>query len=370
MADEQPKTPPSEDTSGWVQVPVNPYSAGRQRAQGGKLFATLAMSFGLAALMTAVVSALYSPVLAWVGVMFGLVALMFGVIALARRQHPRAGSIVGVAGGALGVLGGLVVTGVVFSGLVAPSTAEPTGMTDEITAEWTPDQEPQALIEWPHNMASGGVVFAGPGAPVARSSEQPAAGTAPKPAAVNRGTTTDVLIYVDYQCPNCANFEQTNGDFLERVLAEGNTTVEVVPLTFLDSKNETSYYSSRAAATLACVADAQPQTAFAVHRALLSPGLKPQSSDGLSNDEIITRLSSAGVPLDQSTQECIQRERFVAFVQALNQWSFANPVPNALDQESRLQGTPSVFVNGNFYDGSDVDAAAFEAFFAEFATVN
>lgn len=370
MSDEQPATPPTDETSGWVQVPVNPYGSEQHNTPGGKLFATLAMSFGLAALLTVVVAVAYSRALAWVAVVFGLAAVVFGVIALVLRQHPRAGSIVGVTGGGLSVLSGLAVTGVVFSALFAPAGAEPTGMTDEITSEWTPDQAPEALIEWPRNMASGGVVFAGPGAPVARSSEQPAAGTAPSPSAVNRDTTTDVLIFVDYQCPHCASFEQTNGEFLERVIAEGNTTVEVVPLAFLDRLDNTSYYSSRAAATLACVADAQPQAAFDTHRALLSPAMKPQSNAGLSNDEILAGLKSAGVTLEQGTQECIQSERFVGFVQALNQWAFANPVPNALDQEARLQGTPSVFVNGNFYTGKNDNSAEFEAFFAEFAATS
>lgn len=354
-----------EDRSGWVQVPQNPYA--QQRPKGGKAFAAAAMGLGLAALLTAVVGAIYSVALAWVALALAIAAVICGVFAKQRKQQPRGAWVVGFTTGGLAALGSLVVVALASSSVFAPAVGEPTGMTDEITAEWTPETEQPVLIVWPRNMSSGGVLFAGPGSPVARESDALGASEAPVANPTERDRITDVLIYVDYQCPHCRTFEQTNGAFLEQLIADGSATVEVVALSFLDRSTGGDRVSARTAAALACVADAQPASAWAAHRALLTPGFAGNTA-AVTNEVIVSSLQQADVTLTPQVTDCITTERFVGFAQALNSWVFANPVPGAVNQDARLSGTPSVFVNGVFYEGKSDDAQAFAAFYAEHAT--
>lgn len=364
----EPDDPNSTDRSGWVQVPQHPYAATPGESGGGKVFAILAMALGLAAVFTVVVAAFYASGLAWVGVIFGSAAAVLGGVALAKKQHPRLGSVVGLTGGTASVIGGLAVTGVVFAALFAPVDSPTTARSDASGTEWTPDTEAESLIEWPANMATGGVVFLGPNAPTPLTSSAPAPATPPTPHAINRTLSNDVLIYVDYRCPVCSDFEQANGAFLETAIASGTTTVEIVPLSFLDRASPDSY-SSRAAGAIACVVNAQPEAAWSSHQALLSPDVQPASGSGLTNKQLLSVLEQASGGLNAQVKDCIETEQFVTFAQALNGWAFANPVPNATNQEARLQGTPSVFVNGQYYAGSPSDSSAFESFFNEQATV-
>ncbi|MFC7764835.1 DsbA family protein [Leucobacter soli] len=227
----------------------------------------------------------------------------------------------------------------------------------------TPDDAGGSAIEWPANMATGGIIFGADGAIAPSDALEP--GTAPQQAEVQRdGVQNDVLIYVDYRCPHCASFEEANGDLLEDALEDGTTTIEVVPLVFLDRASEGSYYSSRAASAMACLADARVAGAWEFHSELLDPSVQPQSGAGPTNEQLIELAEDAtDAPLDPTVADCITSERFVPFVQALNDWVFANPVPNAIDAELRVSGTPMAVVNGVPYAGEPSDGAAFRAFF-------
>ena len=214
-------------------------------------------------------------------------------------------------------------------------------------------------------MASGGIVFTShSGDPLPDQSSPLEPGTVPAPSAVDRATSNDLLIYVDYRCPHCLSFEEANSALLEQALADG-ASIEIVPLSFLDRASEGAYYSSRAAGAIACLADSQPEAAWAGHSALLSPQVQPAAGPGLSNDELVSVLESASGGLNSVAADCITSERFVGFAQALNSWVFANPVPNALDSSLSVQGTPLVLVNGEPYRGEPSDARAFASFYEE-----
>ena len=46
-----------------------------------------------------------------------------------------------------------------------------------------------------------------------------------------------LTVYFDFMCPICGQFEQINGDDIATLLADGGTTVEYHPISFLDSKS-------------------------------------------------------------------------------------------------------------------------------------
>lgn len=361
------------DARQWVPVPPpHPYTEA-PKPPAGKGLAITAMSLGLVALLTSIVSALYFSVFVALAGFIGIVAVIMGIVALVKRSRPKGAAITGLVTGTVSVVVALLVGVLGLFALTAnligqssPSTGSGGGQVESESEEWSPDSATEVLIEWPANMASGGIVFMGPGDPRPLEANPLEPGTAPQPNPVDRASgANDLLIYVDYRCPHCSSFEQANSTLLESAIAAGDS-VEIVPLSFLDRASEGAYYSSRAAAAMACLADSQPEAAWQAHLTLLSPAVQPGAGPGLSNDELISVIDRAAQGgLGAAAVDCIQTERFVPFAQALNAWVFATTVPNAVDENLRVEGTPLAVVNGMPYYGEPSDAAAFAAFYAE-----
>ncbi len=348
------------------QPPQNPYAGDAPARPAGRGLAISAMALGLAALLTTVVAAMYLKVALVLGALLGLVAVILGVVAVIRRQQPRAGGFVGIAGGALSVLGALVVGALAVSMLLAPGGGTALGSGDDPGTKQTESPEGDAsALAWPANMATGGIIF-GKGLDPVRS-EPLTTGDAPKVAEVGAaGSRADVLMYLDYRCPYCMQFEEQNGAFLEQAVNDGTVTLEIVPLTFLDRVSAGSQYSSRAAAAVQCVVDGQPAVAWKAHAALLSTEWQPaEGIEGPSDGQLVGELDRATGGLDPAVADCITSRRFVPFAQALNDWVFANPIPNTVQPGQSVDGTPKVLVNGVAYTGDPADGAAFQAFFAE-----
>ncbi|MBN9613364.1 MAG: DsbA family protein, partial [Actinobacteria bacterium] len=253
------------------------------------------------------------------------------------------------------------------SALLPIRSGDATGETPP-PAETAPPEGDGSAIDWPANMATGGIIFGSTGGSIEPQRSAPLTqGTAPAVPEVTRDDgKNDVLLYVDYRCPYCMHFEEQNSALLEAAMQTGNTTVEVVPLTFLDRASNGSYYSSRAAGAVACLVDQQPELAWKAHVALLSSKLQPEEGiSGPDNAQLISELEGAVGGLNAKAKDCITTERFVPFAQALSNWVFANTIPNAKDATLRVEGTPTALVNGVPYTGDPTDGAAFRAFFEE-----
>lgn len=344
MSDQQVQSPPP-----------HPYATPQRRP--GRALAIAAMALGLASLLTVATSPLTTPWFAVGGALFGVVAVVLGIVALILRQ-PLAPAIVGLVAGAIAVVLTLVL-GVVSFGAFLADTRSGTAQSGAAPA---PHSE-SAVVEWPRNMATGGVVFAGPDHGVL-TSRAPAASGAPVPrTAEELGAPALIRVYQDYRCPSCASFEQANGETLTSVLDQGAAVIEVSALTFLDRAGAGDAYSSRTAGALACLADSQPDAAWDANAALLHPDAQPaEGGQGPDNAAIIGVIEGATGPLSDDARSCITEERFVPFAQALTEWVFANPVPHATDPDLGVTGTPLVVVNGVPYPGDPTDPRAFRAF--------
>lgn len=377
MSDEQQSQQPQQSNPSptptypgepqWVPVPPpHPYASAQPPASsvGLKALAITSMALGLTALLTlGVAVSFFNPAVAILGAALGLVALVIGIIALVKRARPVGAAITGVGSGALSTFSALmlVAAGALVSAQIRPVEATPEG-------SWVPGTEQESLIDWPANMSSGGIVFQGPGDPVPMPGDPLRAGAVPTPNSVNRETGNDIMVYLDYRCPHCMEFEMKNGEYLAGLIAAGNTTVEVIPLSFMDRMSEESYYSSRATGAVACFTDLQPASAWKAHATLLTPQVQPGVGPGLSNDELITALQQGVEGMSKSVGECIKHERFVPFAQGLNGWVFQNPVPNTIAESVRIEGTPTILVNGLVYPGDPSDPDAFRAFVEEQAS--
>lgn len=350
----QPDAPQGPGSQTPAAPPPHPYAepapSAVLRPGTGKL-GIAAMVIGLVALLTSVVAMLYIGILVIVGAILGLAGVVLGALSLGFKQRPLAPAIVGLCAGTLAVLVAILAA---LWFLVAPGldTAE---APEPAPLESTPEE--MTFIEWPRNMETGSIAF-GEGMQPMRS-EAPDDNAEPLPRSFDREAgPVDIQLYVDYNCPVCAVFEDANAETLEEAVGSGEAALELYPLTFLDRMNPEVQYSSRAAAALSCVVDSEPEQTWAVHQHLLSPEVQP-GEPGLSDDELITELGAATGGLGEEAQSCIASNRFVPLAQALNSWVFDHSVPDAADPELRVEGTPFAVVNGEPYTGPPDDGKQF-----------
>ena len=171
----------------------------------------------------------------------------------------------------------------------------------------------------------------------------------------------DIQMYVDYLCPICGAFEQTNGEYIESLVDNGAATLEVHPITFLDRYSQGERYSSRAVNAVACVADSAPNDFYNFHKLLLSADVQPaENTAGLSDDDLISLLDVAGVDKSDAIVECIDDETFKSWVKNSTARALSGPIPNT--DVPQVTGTPTVLVNGIKYEGAVNDLASFKAF--------
>ena len=216
----------------------------------------------------------------------------------------------------------------------------------------------------PLNMASDGIVLDGDGTTMGyvatdaiAADGDPVASTAPA-----AGDPVAIVMYVDYQCPYCAQFETTNASQIEQWVTAGMATVEIHPIANLDSQSLGTRYSSRSANAAACVANFEPKQFWAVNSAFYANQPEEQTS-GLDTAAIKTLVADAGAS-SQEVSDCIGSETFKSWVTDATLRT-RSAIPNS--DLTSVEGTPTVLVNGQQYVGELTDADAFTAFVSEIA---
>lgn len=213
----------------------------------------------------------------------------------------------------------------------------------------------------PANMASDGIVLTGADGTITPvDTPALAAGATPKPTEQDdSGTVANIVVYVDYLCPFCGQFETTNGEAISTMVEQGAATLEVHPLAILTNRSNGTQYSLRAANAAACVADTSPE-AFLDFNALLFENQPEEGSEGLTNDQLKEFVSQSGAKSTSTIEKCIDETQFKSWVQEATTRALTQPVPNS-ELES-IKGTPTVLVNGKQYQGSLTDPAEFQSF--------
>ena len=227
--------------------------------------------------------------------------------------------------------------------------------TEKVAAASAP-----AAAAGPRNMRSDGILISGAALTATRTAGIPAKG---KPIATDeskRGSTANIVEYIDYQCPACLAFEETNLGNVAKWVQSGKATLELHPIAFLDRSSEGTRYSSRADNAAACVANYEPDRYIYVAAALYQ-NQPAEGTSGLTNAKILTVLKSAGASSSAITT-CVDKEQFKAWVTASTARVMVGTFAGVALTPSTFQGTPTVFVNGVQYPGSITDAAVFTAF--------
>jgi protein-disulfide isomerase len=204
---------------------------------------------------------------------------------------------------------GLLVTAAIIVGLLAAI-----GIAVFRAAGDEPAGSARALVPPANTVASGAIPVGEPSAP------------------------TTVEIYLDFMCPACGQFEQTNGEELDRLIRSGSVRVELRPMSFLDRTSRGTKYSTRAANAVATVTDRDPRHVWAFVRALYENQPR-ENTPGLGDERIAELAREAGV--DGGAVDAFDDLRFEPWVADVTEAAFA----------SGVRGTPTVKINGVLYDG-------------------
>lgn len=221
----------------------------------------------------------------------------------------------------------------------------------------------------PANMASDGVVLTGPElAPVLSDALPTGAEGIPTEYDYNDGLA-HIVVYEDYLCPACKQFNDANAKQLESLVSGGAATLEIRPIGMLWQKSAGTEYSRRSANAVACVANYSPAAVWNVNETLYAA--QPQEgTPGLTDDEIKKLVKSSGAENLSKIDSCIDDKTFVPWVKAATDVVVPNSgepgkVNAASDKKAQFTGTPTIVVNGEIFTGDFTDADAFRAFITQ-----
>ncbi|CAD6003651.1 thioredoxin domain-containing protein [Agreia sp. COWG] len=210
----------------------------------------------------------------------------------------------------------------------------------------------------PANMASDGITI-GQGK-IAVTSPALASDAAPVVPSPDYSTgVVDIQVYIDYLCPYCGQFEATNAEQIGQWVDSGAATLTTHPLSILDRGSLGTKYSTRSANAAACVANYSPDNFFDFS-ALLFKNQPAENTEGLTDAQLKGYVSDSGATQVSQIESCIDDTQFKGWVSASTSRALQGPLPNT--DVAKVEGTPTVLVNGQQYSGSLTDASAFSAF--------
>ena len=154
-------------------------------------------------------------------------------------------------------------------------------------------------------------------------------------------TATDpvkVVVYEDFGCPFCKQFEDSAGDFLTKSVVDGDITLEWHPIAVLDrvSKNQ---YSTRSLNAAMCVLDSTDiKTYIAMHDLLFANQPKEQTN-GPSDAKLAAFATQAGAG---NLTTCIDTQTFGKWTVKMKDQVLAEG----------LKSTPTIAIKGKKVSGS------------------
>jgi protein-disulfide isomerase len=161
------------------------------------------------------------------------------------------------------------------------------------------------------------------------------------------GKPVKVVLYIDFICPVCKNFEAQYNEQLTALRNEGKISVEYRPLGFLDTRSSTNY-SSRAANAAACVVNESPDKYSAFVDALFAQQ-PAEGGAGISDNDLKKMATDVGA---KNIGSCVDDKTYRPYVKYTTKEAAAIGV----------SGTPTVFVDGKQWGKGDSAQTEFPVF--------
>ena len=156
--------------------------------------------------------------------------------------------------------------------------------------------------------------------------------------AAKNGQPVRVTIFQDYNCVHCAEFETKYGEEIQKLVEDGTITLEIRNLTFLDRSSPTAYSARTAAAAYSVANQVSTSNFLNYQREIFSH----QGTGDMNNQQIADIASKYGASIGSDMNE----DKWRPFVDVVNAESASNGI----------QGTPTVFVDGDQYTSNDFSA--------------
>lgn len=146
--------------------------------------------------------------------------------------------------------------------------------------------------------------------------------------------------YMDLICPGCNAFEQAFGDRLKTLADQDKITFNMYPIAILDRLSRGTNYSSRAAASIYCVAEKNSDKALDYVN-LLYENQPEENSTGLTDEQLIDFAKKAGAT---DAPACITDGTYLKF-------------GAAQAKKYDINGSPTIKLNGEIVEGQSLQEA-------------
>lgn len=162
-----------------------------------------------------------------------------------------------------------------------------------------------------------------------------------------------VEVYLDFLCPACGSLERAVSPTWQAMMEAGQLNVEIHPNAFLDQAS-TDNFSTRSAAATTYIAQNEPDKVLPFIEAMFAEDVQPaegSSYQPFSNDDIAKVAVDAGVSEDVA--KAAVEETYSDWVGAVSRYTVLRPeVQHPSGQYKGQMTTPTVLINGNFWDVS------------------
>ncbi|MCL2465797.1 MAG: thioredoxin domain-containing protein [Micrococcales bacterium] len=156
-----------------------------------------------------------------------------------------------------------------------------------------------------------------------------------------------VDVYLDFMCPHCASFEQTQGAEIDALLdpktGRDDVTIVYHVVSILDGASLGNNYSTRAANAVSVVADKDPDHFVAFMNALFASQPK-ENTPGHGDKRLAEIAQSVGVPATVTNQFTATASYNGKTLRTFVPWTSA--VTNTLPMVNGRGSTPTILVNG------------------------
>lgn len=168
-----------------------------------------------------------------------------------------------------------------------------------------------------------------------------------------------VEVYMDFMCSACGNFERASGATLEKLVEAEQINLELHPMSFGDTWSPDKY-STRAANLLLTIAeqDKDPSHILGFIQNMYADDFQPAENSGVktSDDQMRQQAIKAGV--SEKVANAASVDKYTAWLDAIDTY---NPKRSELFNVSgSYKGqmtTPTVRINGNYWDMNQLSAA-------------
>ncbi len=205
----------------------------------------------------------------------------------------------------------------------------------------------------PRNMANGGITITGADLKaVTTAGSSPNATPTPEP--TRSGGTVLIQAWEDFGCPDCKQFEDQNAAEIQQLVKSGAAQVQYFPVAILDLHFTDRDYSTRAANAGAAVANWSPDS-YAKFHALMYQDQPEEGGAGLTDAKLMAIVKQAGATHLQQIDAAIKAQTYKNWVGDRTD-EFDHDGGALADVKFPAShtgaGTPTVLVNGRYYDGS------------------